>query len=73
MGWGKWFNDSTGPGEVKEKTERHADGTTDKHYLRTADHVRSTDKENHTHVFVRERPDGSKSAHGFPQKNERKD
>lgn len=64
MGWSDWFKDSSGSGEVKEKTERHSDGGSTHHTMRTEDDAKSGDKNDHSHIIVNERSDGStKSAH----------
>lgn len=64
MGWSGWAKDSTG-GETNTKTEKDTNGNTDTHYLRTSDNSREGDRDNHSHVMVRENADGSKTAHGF--------
>jgi len=64
MGWFGWSKDSSG-GETNVKVEKHSDGATDTHYIRTSDNTRTGDKDNHSHSMVRERSDGGKSGHGF--------
>ncbi|HRH22529.1 MAG TPA: hypothetical protein PLB51_00855 [Candidatus Paceibacterota bacterium] len=64
MGWGNWFRDPTGPGEVKEKVEKHQDGSRTSHTLRTEDNAKVGSRNDHSHVIVHERSDGTKSAHG---------
>lgn len=64
MGWLDWFNDSSG-GETSSKIEKNSNGSKDTHYIRTKDNTREGDKDNHSHVMIREDSDGSKTAHGF--------
>lgn len=64
MGWTDWFKDSTGPGEVKEKTSTESDGSKSSHWMRTSDHAKEGSRKDHSHVIVTEKPSGSKSAHG---------
>lgn len=60
----KWKDDPTGPGKVTEKTVSHADGTTEKHTLRTEDNAKTGDKNDHSHVIETEHPSGRSTAHG---------
>ena len=60
MGWSGWFSDSTGPGEVNEKSSG-----SDTHYLRTEDNAKSGSKSDHSHVMVREHSSGRSTGHGF--------
>jgi hypothetical protein len=64
MSWSDWCKDSSG-GKVSEKVEKSSDGSKDTHYIRTSDDTRSGSKDNHSHVMVREKADGSSTAHGF--------
>lgn len=64
MGWSGWTKDSTGPGEVNEKTVDRDDGSRDHHVMRTEDNSREGSRSDHSHVVVNERSDGSRSAHG---------
>ena len=64
MGWRSWFRDKGD--DVKEKTVRTSEGK-ETHWLRSKD----GDKENHSHVVVKEKDSGHKSAHGNGPKNER--
>ena len=52
MGWLGWLKDSTGPGEVNEKTTRNSDGSTRTEYLRTEDNSRTGSRDDHSHVTV---------------------
>lgn len=63
MGWSDWFNDDSG-GQVKEKVVE-SESSKDTHFLRTEDHTRTGDRENHSHVMVRENSSGTKTAHAF--------
>lgn len=62
--WSDWFNDQTGPGEVSQKTETGSDNSKTEHYLRTEDNAKSGSRNDHSHVVVHEKSDGSKTAHG---------
>ena len=64
MGWGKWFRD--GSESVKEKTEKTRHGT-EKHTLRST----GGSKSNHSHVIVKEKASGGKTAHGAGPKHNR--
>ncbi len=58
MGWGKWFSDVFGGGEVREKRDG---GST--HYLRTSDNAKTGSRNDHSHVVVTSKPSGHTSAH----------
>ena len=60
MGWSNWFSDNGD--SVSEKTDTHDDGTVDTHYLRSSS---DGDKDDHSHVMVRENSSGSKTGHLF--------
>lgn len=65
MGWGDWFSDTTGPGEVVEKVDTKPDGSTTTHTLRTEDNAKSGSRDDHSHVIVNTDDSGKTiSAHG---------
>ncbi|MBI5139151.1 hypothetical protein HZA26_00870 [Candidatus Nomurabacteria bacterium] len=66
MGWSDWFKDSSG-GEVSEKVTKDSSGGTKTDYLRTEDNAKSGSHKDHSHVVVREKSDGTKTAssHGI--------
>lgn len=64
MSWGSWFKDGTD--EVKEKVVKTSEAK-ETHYLRSV----GGDKQNHTHVVIKEKDNGHTSAHGNGPKNER--
>ena len=67
MAWGKWFKDDRGD-SVKEKTVKHDDGSSERHFLRASD----GDRQNHDHVWTEHDTSGKiTSGHGEPKVSER--
>jgi hypothetical protein len=62
MGWTGWFKDDTG-GDSNEKITTDS-GYTKTEILRTEDNAKVGSRNDHSHVIIREKPDGSKTASG---------
>jgi hypothetical protein len=66
MGWTGWTQNDNGS-VSNEKVTEYSDGSSKTEYLNTT----GGSKENHTHVIITEKSDGTKSAHCVPHKNNR--
>lgn len=68
MGWFGWIIDKATGVSTNTKVEHGSDGSKVTHHLTTAG---GGSRSNHSHVVVKERSDGRKVAHCYPQKNKR--
>lgn len=68
MGWLGWIIDKATGDSTNTKVESESDGTVVTHHLTTAG---GGSRSNHSHIVVKERPDGRKVAHCYPQKDKR--
>lgn len=67
MNWSPWSDKGSSkddPGKTREKVVVDKDGTRHTHTMRTEDRTKIGDKNNHSHVIVTEKPDGTKAAFG---------
>lgn len=76
MGWSDWFSSSDGEASSKDvEPDESRSGNVETHYISTAGsgthHSGGGDRDNHNHVVVQHKPDGTKSAHCVPHKQNR--